>query len=285
LGMKSLASTPFVAPDGRRTDRSIAEVTKAQKQASFTLGVSPTSVLELANVGATLVSAGKWCPPSPVEKITDAAGNPVPLTEAPCEQAVDPGLANTLLTGLSKDDTMGTAAGAARQVGWTRPMAGKTGTTQQHKSAAFIGIVPQMSGAVITFDNSNAPKPLCDGAGSPFPCREGNIFGGKTPAETWFGTMVPLLADQPVLPLPGADPRFVEGGAESKVPNVVGDDENDARDLLKKAGWTVSTREVDNAADRGTVVGQSPSGTALPGETIVLSISSGDVPPPPAAPR
>jgi membrane peptidoglycan carboxypeptidase len=285
LGMKSLASTPFVAPDGRRTDRSIAEVTKAQKQASFTLGVSPTSVLELANVGATLVSAGKWCPPSPVEKITDAAGNPVPLTEAPCEQAVDPALANTLLVGLSKDDTMGTAAGAARQVGWTRPMAGKTGTTQEHKSAAFIGIVPQMSGAVITFDNSSAPKPLCDGAGSPFPCREGNIFGGKTPAETWFGTMVPLLADQPVLPLPGADPRFVEGGAVSKVPNVVGDDENDARDLLKKAGWTVSTREVDNAADRGTVVGQSPSGTALPGETIVLSISSGDVPPPPAAPR
>ena len=70
-------------------------------------------------------------------------------------------------------------------------MAGKTGTTQEHKSAAFFGVVPQMSGAVITFDNSNAPKPLCDGAGSPFPCREGNIFGGKTPAETWFGAMVP----------------------------------------------------------------------------------------------
>ena len=66
LGMKSLATTPFVDPNtGRRTDRSIAEVTKAQKQASFTLGVSPTSVLELANVGATLASGGKWCPPSP----------------------------------------------------------------------------------------------------------------------------------------------------------------------------------------------------------------------------
>ena len=66
LGMKSLATTPFVDPNtGRRTDRSIAEVTKAQKQASFTLGVSPTSVLELANVGATLATAGKWCPPSP----------------------------------------------------------------------------------------------------------------------------------------------------------------------------------------------------------------------------
>ena len=64
LGMRSLASTPFVAPDGRRTDRSIAEATKEQKQASFTLGVTPTSVLELSNVGATLDSAGKWCPPS-----------------------------------------------------------------------------------------------------------------------------------------------------------------------------------------------------------------------------
>jgi membrane peptidoglycan carboxypeptidase len=285
LGMRSLAKTPFVTPDGTRTGRSIAEVTKAQRQASFTLGVSPTSVLELANVGATLDSAGRWCPPSPIEKITDASGAAVPVTEPPCEQVVDPGLANTLLTGLSKDDTMGTAAGAAGQVGWNRPMAGKTGTTQEHKSAAFIGIVPQMSGAVITFDNSNAPKPLCDGAGSPFPCREGNIFGGKTPAETWFGAMVPLLAGQPVLPLPPTDPRFLEGGAESKVPDVVGNSENEARDILRGGGWDVTVRQVDNAADRGTVVGQNPSGTALPGETIVLSVSSGEVPPPPAAPR
>ena len=63
LGMKSLATTPFVDPNtGRRTDRSIAEVTKAQKQASFTLGVSPTSVLELSNVGATLASQRQVVP-------------------------------------------------------------------------------------------------------------------------------------------------------------------------------------------------------------------------------
>ena len=76
---------------------------------------------------------------------------------------MEPGLANTMMTGLSRDDISGTAAGAARQVGWDRPMAGKTGTTQQHKSAAFVGVVPQMAGAVITFDDSNAPRPLCDG--------------------------------------------------------------------------------------------------------------------------
>lgn len=284
LGMKSLATTPFRAEGGRPTDRSIAEVTKAQKQASFTLGVTPTSVLELSNVGATLASAGMWCPPSPIESITDRAGNPVPITEAPCEQVVPPGLANTLLTGMSKDDTIGTAAGAARQVNWSRPMAGKTGTTQQHKSAAFLGIVPQMSGAVITFDNSNSPKPLCDGAGAPFACRSGNIFGGKTPAETWFGTMTPLLAGQPPLPLPPVDERYLTGGAEARVPDVVGRSQNDAQAILERAGWTVSVRTMDNAAARGTVIGQNPRGTALPGETILLSVSSGSVPPPPAPP-
>jgi membrane peptidoglycan carboxypeptidase len=284
--MKSLATTPFIDPNtGRRTDRSIAEVTKAQKQASFTLGVTPTSVLELSNVGATLASAGKWCPPSPIESVTGPDGAPVPVTEAPCNQAVEPGLANTLLTALSKvGQPGGTAAASAARVGWNRPMAGKTGTTQQHKSAAFVGVVPQMSGAVIVFDNSNSPRPLCDSAGSPFPCREGNVFGGNAPARTWFGAMKPLLDPLPAEPLPPTDPRYVEGGAESKVPNVVGKGVNDARGILDRAGWKATTRTVDNRADKGTVVGQDPNGTALPGETILLQVSSGKVPPPPPPP-
>jgi membrane peptidoglycan carboxypeptidase len=286
LGMRSLATTPFVDPGtGRPTDRSIAEVTKAQRQASFTLGVTPTSVLELANVGATLASAGRWCPPTPIESITDAAGNAVPVPEAPCEQVVEPGLANTLLTGLSKDDQPGgTAAGAAGQVGWNRPMAGKTGTTQVHQSAAFLGVVPQMAGAVIAFDNSSNPRPLCDGPGAPFACHSGNIFGGKTPAQTWFGTMTPLLAARPAEPLPPTDPRYVEGGDATRIPDVIGRPEAEARRMLEHAGFPVTTGTVDNAAPAGTVIGQSPRGTALPEETVVLQISSGSVPPPPPPP-
>jgi membrane peptidoglycan carboxypeptidase len=286
LGMRSLATERFVDPNtGQETDRSIAEVTKAQRQASFTLGVSLTSVLELSNVGATLASGGTWCPPTPIDSITDSEGNPVALTEAPCEQVVDPGLANAMMNAMGRDELPGgTAAGAASQVGWERPMAGKTGTTQANKSAAFLGIVPQLSGAVITYDNDNRPDALCDGAGSPFACARGNIFGGKTPAETWFGTMAPLLEGQPVIPMPPVEERYLEGGVESRVPDVVGRGQNDARSVLEAAGWTVSTRTVDNASSRGTVIGQSPRGTALPGETIELFISSGEVSAPPAAP-
>ena len=90
--------------------------------------------------------------------------------------------------------------------------------------------------------------------------------------------MKPLLDPPPVQPLPPTDPRYVEGGAESKVPDVIGKGLNDARAILERAGWKVSTNTVDNRADKGTVVGQNPSGTALPGETILLQVSSGTCP-------
>ena len=286
LGMKSLANTPFVNPaTGLRTDKSIAQVTKDQRLASFTLGVSPTSVLELANVGATLASGGRWCPPSPIQQITDASGKVLPVTEAPCDQAVEPGLANTLMTGLSQDAVMGTAAGAAHAAGWNRPMAAKTGTTEEHKSAAFVGFVPQLSGAVITFDDSRSPKPLCDSGASTFACGGGNVFGGNTPARTWFGAMKPILDGQPVLPLPPTDPRYVNGGAARPVPNVIGRPLAQAQAILNRAHWNkIATTTVDNAAPPGTVLGEDPRGQALPDETITLTLSSGKVPPPPPAP-
>jgi membrane peptidoglycan carboxypeptidase len=222
-------------------------------------------------------------PADPIDSITDPTGKPVPVTDAPCDQAVEPGLANTLMTALSKDDQPGGTAAAA-SVGWNRPLAAKTGTTQQHKSAAFVGAVPQLAGAVITFDNSNSPKPLCDGASTPFPCRDGDVFGGNTPARTWFGAMKPLLDPLPVEPLPPTDPRYTEGGAESTVPRVVGKGLDQARAILDSGGWKTTTRTVDNGADKGSVVGQDPDGTALPGETVTLQVSSGQVPPPPPPP-
>src|SRR5689334_15763600 len=100
----------------------------------------------------------------------------------------------------------------------------------------------------------------------------------------WFGAMKPLTDPLPAEPLPPTDPRYVEGGAESKVPNVIGKGVNDARAILDRAGWKTTTSTVDNRADRGTVVGQDPNGTALPGETVLLQVSSGRVPPPPAPP-
>jgi len=280
LGMRSLAEPD---PDGV----SIADTVREQNQGSFTLGVTPTSVLELANVGATIASSGMYCPPTPIESITDASGAPVPLSEQPCEQVVDPALADTLMTGLSKDDQPGgTAAAAASSQGWNRPMAGKTGTTQQNKSAAFLGFTQQYAGAVIVFDDSSSPRPLCDSGGDnpPFPCGEGNIFGGKTPALTWYKAMNPLLAPLPVAPLPPTSPRYLQGGGNEQVPEVIGDQVGEATEELRDAGFQVQQVEVGNRAPAGTVVGQNPRGSVLPDQVVTLQVSNGQVPAPPTPP-
>ncbi len=206
LGMTSLDDAVSDSPGAP----SLADRVKAEKQASFTLGVTPTSALELANVGATLASHGTWCPPTPILSVTDQNGAPVPVKQAACTQAVDPGLADTLLNGLSKDVAPGgTGAAAAAAAGWNRPIAAKTGTTQNSESGAFVGIIPQLSGASIVFDDSSSPRPICDGT-PPRSCSNGTLFGGDTPARTFFQAAKGVLAGAPVLPLPPPDPRYLD---------------------------------------------------------------------------
>jgi membrane peptidoglycan carboxypeptidase len=181
---------------------------------SFTLGVSPLSGLELGNVMATILSGGVWCPPTPLAAITDRNGQPVPFKEAPCDQAVPEALANTLAVGLSKDDQPGggTSEAAARGVGWTRPIAAKTGTTNENISATFVGGTPQIAGAAMVFKFGGGHGGICDfGPGNVRVCPNGNIFGGKAPARTWYTAVNNILAGQPAMELPPPDPRYMGG--------------------------------------------------------------------------
>ncbi|NUT96440.1 MAG: penicillin-binding protein, partial [Saccharothrix sp.] len=187
--------------------------TAGEGKPSFTFGPAPVSTLELANVAATLTSGGVWCPPTPVEQVLDRSGTPVALVEEPCEQAVDETLANALVVGLSSDTSgIGTAAAAAARAGWTRPMLGKTGTTESHRSAGFVGATPQLAAAVTTFNDGRTTAAICD-TDPPTLCEHGDTFGGKVPARTWFDAMTRILDGSPVLPLPTADDRYLKGPA------------------------------------------------------------------------
>ncbi|MEU7475100.1 penicillin-binding protein [Lentzea sp. NPDC042327] len=287
LGMRDTMATNLqgMRPDPKAKDKqNRISQTEFYKQnggnASFTLSPAPVSTLELANVAATIVSGGKWCPPTPLAKVLDRNGKPVPVNEAPCEQVVNEGLANGLAMGMSKDDLgNGTAAAAARAFKWTRPMIGKTGTTEEYKSAAFIGATPDFAGAVQTFNDGTAPRPICVG-GAPRLCGNGNIFGGTVPARTWFDTMSKVHGDLPVSQLAPVEQRYLKGGREIQIPDVVGRQVNDAVRVLEQAGYKTSQQTVNSEQSKGTVVSQSPRGNALRGTVITLSVSSGYVPPP-----
>ena len=281
LGMTSLAKPS--EPGGP----SLADTMKAQNQASFTLGPTPTSPLELANVDATLASHGTWCPPNPILAVTDATGAPVTVPSTACHQALPGPLADTLMTGMSKDDQPGgTSAAAAGNAKWNRPTAAKTGTTETSESGAFVGATPQISAASIVFDDSARPRPICNGT-PPTSCSTGNLFGGETPAQTFYQAMNQFLAGQPVLPLPPTDPRYVTGGNRLAVPQEIGQPLADATAALRDAGFVVATSSVDSRAPAGTVVGQTPaggSGQAIQGQTITLVSSTGKVAAPPVPP-
>jgi membrane peptidoglycan carboxypeptidase len=288
LGMRETMATNIAGarPDPKAKNRDLrisqTEFYKSNGgNASFTLGPAPVSTLELANVAATIMSGGVWCPPSPIGQVLDRDGKPVVVNEAPCEQVVAEPLANGLAAGMSKDDTGGgTAARAAQQFKWARPMIGKTGTTEEFKSAAFMGSTPDFAGAVQTFNDGVEPRGICVNDGPPRLCPKGTIFGGTVPARTWFDTMTKIHEGLPVRGLPPVEERYLKGGAEIRIPDVVGRNVNDATRRLEQAGYKVSVQIRNSPQPKGEVVSQTPRGSALRGTVVTLLVSSGYVPPP-----
>jgi len=288
LGLRSYAEPGTARPYDPESNESLADFVKRQNLGSFTLGPIEVNALELSNVAATLASGGVWCPPNPVDKLYDRNGNEVAVTTETCDQVVPEGLANTLSNALGKDVTSGTAANSAGSVGWSLPMAGKTGTTEAHRSSGFVGYTNHYAAANYIYDDSPNPSDLCS-----WPlrqCGDGNLYGGNEPAKTWFTAMMPLAQRFGDVSLPPTDPRYVDGAPGSKVPSVSGLSQDTARDRLKEAGFQVADQStpVSSAASYGTVVGTWPAGQTVPGSIVTIQISNGippaPPPPPPGAP-
>ncbi|MEV6240210.1 Stk1 family PASTA domain-containing Ser/Thr kinase [Lentzea sp. NPDC051838] len=78
----------------------------------------------------------------------------------------------------------------------------------------------------------------------------------------------------------GGTINFQLGKAPEKqnVPNVVGDDEDDARQTLQGSGFKVNVRQVDSAKPEGQVVAQNPAGNskAAKDTIITLDVSRGN---------
>jgi membrane peptidoglycan carboxypeptidase len=280
LGMRSYAEPGSARDYDPNNKGSLADYVKQQNLGSFTLGPLELNALELSNVAATLASGGMWCPPNPIDKLIDRNGREVPLPRAKCEQVVPEGLANTLANALSKDHTNGTAASAAGSVGWTLPMSGKTGTTESHRSSAFLGFTNQYAAANYIFDDTPAPSDLCS-----WPlrrCSSGNLYGGNEPARTWYLAMKPIAGDLGPVAMPPTDPRYVNGAPTVPLPSITGMKFDVARDRLRQAGFQVADQPspVDSYLLKGSVVGTTPKDKAVPGFLITINTSNGVSPAP-----
>jgi membrane peptidoglycan carboxypeptidase len=177
---------------------------------------------------------------------------------------------------------MGTAVGAAGSVGWGLPMSGKTGTTESHRSSGFVGYTNQLAAANYVFDDSPKPSALCA-----FPLRKcggsGNLYGGTSPAQTWFLAMNPIATNFGPVALPPTDPRYVNGAPGISVPSVLGLNFDTARKRVKDAGFQVSDQPtpVNSTSSKGSVIGTTPTGQVLRGSIITINTSTGIAPAPP----
>jgi len=122
---------------------------------------------------------------------------------------VNTDLANSLAQGMSHDVVNGgTAAAAASASGWNRPTIAKTGTTEEHKSVAFLAATPQYAGAVMTYADGNHPEVICANPIRFCPGASQGVFGGQVAAPTWFNAMKAIHEGLPVAQLPPAAARY-----------------------------------------------------------------------------
>jgi membrane peptidoglycan carboxypeptidase len=169
---------------------------------SFTLGPIPTSPLALANAYATIFSGGTRCDPTPVTAVLTSDGSPLTGPNGAaldvgthCTRGVVPaGLAHTLSQVLRGDveSTIGTATRANIP---GHQIAGKTGTTQNNFSVAFVGSTPEYTASVMVEN----PDTAQDVGG----------FGGAKGAQIWHDAMAPILSARPTASFPAADAHYL----------------------------------------------------------------------------
>jgi membrane peptidoglycan carboxypeptidase len=144
-------------------DQKMASPEKANGWGSFTLGVADTTPLEMATAYAAIAADGQYCKAIPVVSITDATGKPVAAGNTNCSQVVKPEVARAAVDATRC--TTGYGAAGATCGGWStapgvfaavgRPVGGKTGTTDDTRSAWFVGITPELAAASFIADPDN----------------------------------------------------------------------------------------------------------------------------------
>ncbi|MFF1531450.1 penicillin-binding protein [Cellulomonas sp. NPDC058312] len=237
---------------------------------SSVLGSDSTTPLSLAGAYATFASGGIYCKPTAITNVKNADGTDLPIPDAGCRQAIDPNVAAGMNYALS-NVWNGTARSVGAPSGYTA--SGKTGTTSENEQTWFVGYTPRLVGATwVGFADAFKPMQRMPING----IYRTRVFGATIAGETWKRTMDQILADgQP-------NPGFTEPSSEIRVgraipvPSVVGQDQAAAINTLQAAGFPATVGgTTPSPQTAGSVVSQSPSGSAPAGTPITLTVSDG----------
>src|SRR4051794_508216 len=167
----------------------VADQVVAENRGSFTLGAEATSPLALASAYSTMAANGTQCDPTPVTEILDATGkrlqvdgHSVDVGDHCTPEAMPPAVATTLNQILTGDVGLSIGTGTRARIPGHQ-VAGKTGTSQNRFSIAFIGYTPSLVASVMVLN----PKHNKDVGRS----------GGGYAAQIWHDAMAPIITAGP----------------------------------------------------------------------------------------
>ncbi|NUQ88993.1 MAG: penicillin-binding protein [Glycomyces artemisiae] len=119
----------------------------------FTLGVSDVQPIEMTNVFNTLAAEGNYCEPIPALRIIDPNGQELDTAAPRCHQELDKDVARAAtdagrcVTETARRGAQCGSWGTSPVVGDLagRPVAGKSGTTDNNRTSWFLGYTPQLT--------------------------------------------------------------------------------------------------------------------------------------------
>ncbi|WP_326766642.1 penicillin-binding protein [Streptomyces sp. NBC_01591] len=185
---------------------------------SFSIGTSSPSAIRMAGAYATFAASGQQREPYSVSEVKHE-GKVVYQHKEARKRAFDAAIADNVTDVLKNVVDKGT--GTPAQIPG-RDVAGKTGTTDDNKSAWFVGYTPQLSTAISMYrldddaTNKNRKFEKMYGTGG-----EQTIHGASFPAQIWHDYMVGALKGKPVVTFPEPGPigdKVYGGGAQSPKP-------------------------------------------------------------------
>ncbi|MBI4632329.1 MAG: PBP1A family penicillin-binding protein [Deltaproteobacteria bacterium] len=152
------------------------------KNLSLALGTSGVTLQELVRGYGVLANGGKKVNPFFIRKIVDRTGHVFEESQVVSEQVIDPRIA-FMTTHVMQDVVESGTGRAVKSLG--RPVAGKTGTTDEMRDAWFMGFTPSLvAGVWVGFDQERTLGK--------------QEVGGRAAAPIWLYFMESALAGTPV---------------------------------------------------------------------------------------